>query len=151
MKHLVVFLMILVSLSLSAQVKINSIDSLPDKQKAYGVRLLPSVVPQFYGLTPKPPTASISNFLELAFWLYWIRKNFPTRPCSTRKVAGCSFQAQRQKPYTRGCSSRALAPLRLFQTVLWSVAWAVWVNWWMVWPSRGFRINTPKPTAFALL
>jgi hypothetical protein len=50
MKHLVVFLMILVSLSLSAQVKINPTDSLPDKQKAYGVRLLPSVVPQFYGL-----------------------------------------------------------------------------------------------------
>ncbi len=49
MKHLVVFLMILVSLSLSAQVKINPIDSLTDKQKAYGVRLLPSMVPQFYG------------------------------------------------------------------------------------------------------
>jgi len=50
MKHLAVFLMIHVSLSLSAQVKINPTDSLPDKQKAYGVRLLPSVVPQFYGL-----------------------------------------------------------------------------------------------------
>jgi hypothetical protein len=50
MKHLVFFFIIHISLSLCAQVKINPIDSLPDKQKAFGIRLLPSVVPQFYGL-----------------------------------------------------------------------------------------------------
>ncbi len=50
MKQLFFFALISLSLGLCAQVKINPNDSLPDKQKAYGVRLLPSVVPQFYGL-----------------------------------------------------------------------------------------------------
>jgi hypothetical protein len=50
MKQLIFFLIINMSLGLCAQVKINPNDSLPDKQKAYGVRLLPSILPQFYGL-----------------------------------------------------------------------------------------------------
>lgn len=50
MKQFFFFALISLSLGLCAQVKINPNDSLPDKQKAYGVRLLPSVVPQFYGL-----------------------------------------------------------------------------------------------------
>jgi hypothetical protein len=50
MKQLIFFVFINLSLGLCAQVKINPNDSLPDKQKAYGVRFLPSVVPQFYGL-----------------------------------------------------------------------------------------------------
>jgi hypothetical protein len=49
MKQLIFLAFINLSLGLCAQVKINPNDSLPDKQKAYGVRLLPSVVPQFYG------------------------------------------------------------------------------------------------------
>lgn len=50
MKQLFFFALISLSLGLCAQVKINPNDFLPDKQKAYGVRLLPSIVPQFYGL-----------------------------------------------------------------------------------------------------
>jgi hypothetical protein len=50
MKQLFFFALISLSLGLCAQVKINPNDSLPDKQKAYGVRLLPSIVPKFYGL-----------------------------------------------------------------------------------------------------
>jgi hypothetical protein len=49
MKRLIFFAFISLSLDLCAQVKINPNDYLPEKKKAYGVRLLPSVVPQFYG------------------------------------------------------------------------------------------------------